>query len=268
MMYQASDIRLVFHKKAILHDAHITLTPGTFTAVVGPNGAGKSTLLKAMAFEHRHFHGDVTINGKSIRAFRSKELSQVRAVLPQQVQIQFSFTVEQMVTLGRYAHTTSKKENENVVEEVMALTDISMFRHRHYATLSGGERQRVQLARVLAQVWEEKPFSRYILLDEPTSSLDIAQQRTMFALAKQVCDRNIGVMAIVHDLNLAVQYAEEIYFMCEGRVTAAGPSLNVFTKTNIENAFRCPVSVYHDPCTDCPYIVPAPSGMWKAEVYQ
>ena len=123
-------------------------------------------------------------------------------------------------------------------------------------TLSGGEQQRVQLARVLAQVWEQKSFPRFVLLDEPTSSLDIAQQQMIFSLVKQACERNIGVLAIVHDLNQAVQFADQLYFMREGTVIAQGETKAVFTKPIIEETFCCRVNVYHDPCTNCPYIVP------------
>jgi iron complex transport system ATP-binding protein len=143
-----------------------------------------------------------------------------------------------------------------VLEEVMALTDIEGWNERNYLTLSGGEQQRVQLARVLAQVWEVQSYPRYILLDEPTSSLDIAQQQLIFSLVKHACERNIGVMAIVHDLNQVAQFADNIYFLKGGKVVAQGNINEVFTKSIIEEMFCCRVNVYHDPCTQCPYIVP------------
>ena len=255
-MYQASDIWFRVRDRIILQDINLTLQPGTFTAIVGPNGAGKSTLLKTLAYEHSLFQGNVTINGKSVNRYSPRELSMVRAVLPQHSQVQFSFSVDQIVKLGRHAHRTTQIENARIAEEVMELTGVSNFRDRNYSTLSGGEKQRVQLARVLAQVWEETLYPRYILLDEPTSSLDIAQQQHISSLAKQVCSRNIGVMAIVHDLNQAVQFADQLLFMKEGKITASGEAQKVFTKSNIEDTFCCRVSLYHDPCNNCPYIVP------------
>lgn len=265
-MYQASNIWFRIRDKVILQDINIVLRPGVFTAVVGPNGAGKSTLLKTLAHEHPLFQGDVLINGKPVKTYSPKALSLVRAVLPQHSQVQFSFTVEQIVGLGRHAHRSTKIENDRVVEEVMTLTGTSPFRERSYQTLSGGERQRVQLARVLAQVWEETVYPRYILLDEPTSSLDIAQQQLIFSLARQACERNIGVMAVVHDLNQSVQYADQLYFMRDGKITAAGEAQKIFTKSNIEETFCCHVNVYHDPCNNCPYIVPDRSGNLKLGV--
>ncbi|MFD0998006.1 heme ABC transporter ATP-binding protein [Ohtaekwangia kribbensis] len=255
-MYQASNISFRVRDKIILRDINLSIEPGAFTAIVGPNGAGKSTLLKVMAHEHTEYHGDVTINGKAARNYSPKELAWVRAVLPQTTTVQFTFTVEQIVMLGRHGHKATQKENAAILDEVMSLTGIDHFRGRNYLTLSGGEKQRVQLARVLAQVWEETVYPRYILLDEPTSSLDIAQQQLIFSLAKQVCERNIGVMAIIHDLNQAVQFADHLYFLRGGKIVASGEAQQVFTKSNIEETFCCRVNVYHDPCNNCPYIIP------------
>lgn len=260
-MYQALNIGVSIGKNDIIRGVTISLQPGEFTAVVGPNGAGKSTLLKTLAYEHQRFHGDVVINGKSVRSYSSKALSVVRAVLPQSTHVQFSFSVVQIILLGRHAQNATRKENEKILEEVMHLTDTTTFRDRNYNTLSGGEKQRVQLARVLAQVWQETVYPRYVLLDEPTSSLDIAQQQLIFSLARQACSRNIGVMAIVHDLNQAVQFADQLYFMRDGKITANGRAHEVFTKSNIEEAFCCRVNVYHDPCNKCPYIVPDNRGI-------
>ena len=255
-MYEGSDIWFRVRDKIILQEVSVELQPGSFTAIVGPNGAGKSTLLKTMAHEQHSFRGRININGKPVQSYTPKALSLVRAVLPQHSQVQFSFSVEQIVHLGRHAHQATKVEHGRVVDEVMAMTGITGFRNRNYQTLSGGEQQRVQLARVLAQVWEETVYPRYILLDEPTSSLDIAQQQLIFSLARHACERNIGVMAIIHDLNQAVQFADELYFMRDGRVTAKGEAQQVFTKANIEETFCCRVNVYHDPCNNCPFIVP------------
>lgn len=255
-MYQASDIWFRVRDKIILQDVSLTINPGEFTAIVGPNGAGKSTLLKALAYEITSFQGEITINGKAARSYSANSLSLIRAVLPQSSNVQFAFTAGQIVHLGRYAHRASKAENQKIVDEVMHLTSTREFNHRNYMTLSGGEKQRVQMARVLAQVWEETVYPRYILLDEPTSNMDIAQQQQMFNLAKLACSRNIGVMAIVHDLNQAVQVADKLYFLRDGKITASGDARNVFTKSNIEETFCCRVNVYHDPCNNCPYIIP------------
>lgn len=255
-MYEALNISLRAKDKAILHDVTVSVEPGVFTAVVGPNGAGKSTLLKVLSYEHNHYQGQVQINGRDVRSYSPQELSLVRAVLSQSAHLQFAFTVEQIVMLGRHPHRAIHKTNYAIVEEVMHLTAILEFRDRNYLTLSGGEQQRVQLARVLAQVWGETVYPRYILLDEPTSSLDIAQQQYIFSLIKQVCARNIGVLAIVHDLNQAVQHADRLCFLKDGKLIASGNASEVFTRSTIEETFSCRVNVYHDPLGNCPYIIP------------
>lgn len=255
-MYEACDISFNLQGKQILHQVSLALRPGIFTAVVGPNGAGKSSLLKVMAQEYSQYQGRVLINKKITDSFSSKELSLVRAVMSQNASVQFGFSVEQIVALGRHAHRTTKKENLDIMDEVMSLTDTIHLRERIYLTLSGGEKQRVQLARVFAQIWEDDGYPRYVLLDEPTSSLDIAQQQNIFSLARQICERNIGVLAIIHDLNQAVQYADELHFLREGKMVVSGDAHKVFTKSNIEKTFCCHVNVYHDPCNNCPYIIP------------
>jgi iron complex transport system ATP-binding protein len=105
-------------------------------------------------------------------------------------------------------------------------------------------------------VWDIKSYPRYVLLDEPTSNLDLAQQQLIFSLVKHACERNIGVLAIVHDLNQVAQFADQLYFLKDGSVVAHGNPKEIFTKKIIEETFCCKVNVYHDPCTDCPYIVP------------
>ncbi|HLT80489.1 MAG TPA: heme ABC transporter ATP-binding protein [Cyclobacteriaceae bacterium] len=255
-MYEANDLSLRIGSKVILDDVSIKLHPGKFTAVVGPNGAGKSSLLKIIAGEQTPSQGAVKVNGKNLRTYRSTELSMLRAVLPQQQVVQFAFSVEQVIHLGRHVHRSRRSHDERIVAEVMRLTDVYKFRHRSYPTLSGGEKQRVQLARVLAQVWDDAVHPRYVLMDEPTASLDIAQQQHIFALARQVCGRNIGVMAIVHDLNQAARFADELYFIGDGRLVASGSAREVFTRAVIQKTFRCNVNVYHDPCSGCPFIIP------------
>jgi len=255
-MIAAKNISLSIHGKKLLRDVTVDVLPGFFTAIAGPNGAGKTSLLKVLSHEHNRYQGHVSINGTGISKISIAELSKLRAVLPQNSNLQFAFSVLQIVEMGRHHHKSNQREQRAVLDEVMQLTGIAAWAQRDYLTLSGGEQQRVQLARVLAQVWQIKDHARYILLDEPTSSLDIAQQQVIFNLVKHACHRNIGVLAIVHDLNQVAQFADHLYFLKEGSVVAQGNTKEIFTKPIIEETFCCRVNVYHDPCTDCPYIVP------------
>lgn len=255
-MYEAFDISLQAGPKFIVKNVSLSVAPGKFTAVIGPNGAGKSSLLKIMSNERHQYTGKVSVNGTAIKDYKPKEISRIRAVMAQHSSLHFAFSVDQVISLSRHGHVSGKNEDQRIVEEVMEVTGVRIFQDRNYLTLSGGEKQRVQLARALAQVWEETLYPRYILLDEPTSSMDIAQQQFMFSLIKKICSRNIGVLAIVHDLNLAVQFADRICLMREGEVIDSGNALEVFTKANIEDTFCCKVNIYHDPCNKCPIIVP------------
>lgn len=255
-MYEAVDISFKAQGKQILNQVSLSIVSGKFTAVVGPNGAGKSSLIKILSNENPNHSGNVTINGQAIRRYKAKELSRIRAVMAQHTTLQFAFSAKEVISLSRHAHPTTRRENEKIVDEVISVTGLEAFAERNYLTLSGGEKQRVQLARVLAQVWEETVYPRYILLDEPTSSLDIAQQQSMFSLVKSICSRNIGVLAIVHDLNLAAQFSDRICMMSKGSVVDFGDAHKVFTKSNIEKTFCCRVNVYYDPCSSCPFIIP------------
>ena len=255
-MIEAKHIGLSINGKTLLNGVNLSVQPGTFTAIAGPNGAGKSSLLKILSHELTNYKGEVRINDVAATSYSVAQLSAVRAVLPQHSQVQFPFSVRQIVEMGRQHFKSTTRHNQELLDEVMELTGVADWANRNYLTLSGGEQQRVQLTRVLAQVWDEKTFARYVLLDEPTSSLDIAQQQLIFSLVKKACERNIGVLAIVHDLNQAVQFADQLYFMRNGAVVAQGESKTVFTKPIIEETFCCRVNVYHDPCTNCPYIVP------------
>lgn len=255
-MYEAVDISLKLQGRQILNRVSLGIAPGKFTAVVGPNGAGKSSLVKILSNENLKYRGRVMINGEAIGSYSTKELSRIRAVMAQHSTLQFAFSAREVISLSRHGHLTSGKQNDDIIDEVIAVTGLSALAHRNYLTLSGGEKQRVQLARVLAQVWEETVFPRYILLDEPSSSLDIAQQQSMFSLVKSICSRNIGVLSIVHDLNLAAQFADRICMMSEGSVIDFGDAHKVFTKNNIERTFCCRVNIYYDPCSNCPFIIP------------
>jgi iron complex transport system ATP-binding protein len=255
-MISAKQISLSVNGRKLLNKVNLEVISGLFTAIAGPNGAGKTSLLKVLSRELNKYEGSVEINGAEVNEYSVADLSLVRSVLPQSSHLQFPFSVQQIVEIGRQHHHSPSEQNQKVINDVMELTGINSWRDRNYLTLSGGEQQRVQLARVMAQVWEVKNYPRYILLDEPTSSLDIAQQQMIFGLVKQACERNIGVLAIVHDLNQVVQFADQLYFLKDGSIVAKGNPKEVFTKSIIEETFCCRVKVYHDPCTDCPYIVP------------
>jgi iron complex transport system ATP-binding protein len=259
-MLLAQNISYKVGKKSIVSDCSLVIQPGEFTAIVGPNGAGKTSLLRVLSHESTRYKGNVTFNGKNITKIKSRELSALRAVLPQHTTVNFPFAIEQIIEIGRYPHQTTRIENERIICEVLELTGLSSFRGRAYQTLSGGEQQRVQLARVITQIWDQADFPKYLLLDEPTSSMDMAHQHTLLELAKNLCNRNIGVLAILHDLNLAAQYADNVLFLKAGATVAQGSVRDVMTEEIIEKTFAHPVKVSYDEWTNKPVIYSLPKN--------
>lgn len=244
-MFKATHISKIINKKVILDSCDIKLQPGKFTAIVGPNGAGKSTLLKILAGEDKFYNGEVNLNGKLLTKYKTRELAKVRAIMPQHTMVNFPFTVEQVVEIGRYGHPNDA-HNQSYIEDAIEMTGLQAMRNRSYQTLSGGEKQRVQMARVIAQISGKSLDPRYLLLDEPTSSLDLAQQHNLLSLAKRLCTDQIGVMAVLHDLNLALQYADEILFLKKGKTTAYGEISKVVNEEVIENTFEYPVRLLYE----------------------
>lgn len=260
-MLQANNISYQIGSKSILRNCTIRLKPRTFTAIVGSNGAGKSTLLKAITNEVKLRDGSITVNGHSSSALDSKALSRIRAVMPQHTSINFPFSIEQIIEIGRFPHHTSPVENEEIIEKVIEKTRLQSYRGRTYQTLSGGEKQRVQLARIMAQVWDKSPHPKYLLLDEPTSDLDILHQHALLGTARELMSDNLGVLAVLHDLNLAAQYADYLVFMKNGEIVKQGETREVFTKENIETTFNHPVQMLEDPTTGQTIVVSIPNHM-------
>ncbi|OZB03882.1 MAG: iron ABC transporter, partial [Rhizobiales bacterium 39-66-18] len=180
-MYQAHDLGLTLQGKTLLHGIHLAVKPGAVTVVVGPNGAGKSSLLKLLAGERRPTSGCVTLDGTDIGTLAPAVLARRRAVLPQAAEVAFAFSVAEVVGIGLGASGTARAAA--AIEDLLARVDLPGFGHRRYESLSGGERQRVHLARVLGQLAVGTTGApRYLLLDEPTSSLDLSHQLLVLRL--------------------------------------------------------------------------------------
>jgi iron complex transport system ATP-binding protein len=226
-MYAAENIRVKAGKKVILDGASLALSPGKVVAIVGPNGAGKSTLMKVIAGERRFDSGIVTLDGKPIAHWDAAALAKRRAVLPQSVVVAFAFLSAEIVALGLPQYFP-RAEGAALIERALAQGDMLSASEQPYDTLSGGERQRVQLARVLVQLWASGGQG-YLLLDEPTASLDLPHQLATLEIARKHAKAGGGVLTVLHDLNLAVMAADEIVAMREGRVIAHGAPSEIVT---------------------------------------
>lgn len=243
-MLTASNITFRVGQKALLTDVSISFAAGKLHLLIGPNGAGKSTLIKVLARLLRPQNGKVEYDGADVQHASEANLAKQRAVLSQAVEVAFPLSVREVVMMGRYPHFGGHPgpNDEKVVDDVMAHFDVTEFSGRNYQTLSGGERQRVNFARVLAQLWCDgtAPAStrRYLFLDEPLTFLDIRHQIDFMKKVRAFAGApDVVTVGVVHDLNLAARFADQIVLLNHGRLVAAGTATEVLTADLIHETF-------------------------------
>jgi iron complex transport system ATP-binding protein len=244
--------------QVLLNDVSLALAPGEFVAVLGPNGAGKSTLLRVLAGDLTPHEGVVLLEGRNLMDWSLRERARRRAVLPQQSSPAFPFTALEVAALGRTAWRGRRAEDLGIARAALHATGGAALEARAYPTLSGGEQQRVQLARVLAQMWEPPApgAGRYVLLDEPTASLDLRHQQEALALLRRLTGQGVGVLAVLHDPNLAFAFADRIVVLSAGRMAAEGTPAHMADCALFQAVFGVAVSVIAHPGTGAPWIVP------------
>ncbi len=234
------------HKRGrhLLQNLSAQLQPNRLTVLLGPNGAGKSTLLRLLSGEIAPDSGRVFLDGRPLADFSPDALARHRAVVSQHSDLAFAYPVEQIVALGRlpWRHA-SARENHSIVEQAMAAVGLSPLRHRSYLSLSGGEKQRTHIARALAQLWPEpgRAQPRYLLLDEPSSALDLFHQHQLLQLLRQWSGEGCSVLAILHDINLAERYADDIWMLKQGRLVGAGPRQQVMLAPRLSDCYGLPL---------------------------
>ena len=227
--------------RAVLSEVSLALTPGRLTVVVGPNGAGKTTLLRIASGETAPDHGGVGWEGEPIAGRPAWWLAARRAVMTQSSEIGFSFPVAELVGLGFDAvgRRRARADRLAAIEAALEAADVAALAGRDVRTLSGGERQRVHFARALAQLEAGRAECerRALFLDEPVASLDLAHQIGLMEAARRIADGGVAVLAILHDLNLAATFADEIVALHDGRLAARGSPAAVVTEALIERVF-------------------------------
>jgi len=240
---QAIGVEVRARDKVLVQDISLDVRPGEFLAVIGPNGAGKSTLLGALAGDRPLAAGQVLLAGRPLAHWRKSDLAYRRAVLLQHSTVAFDFTGLQIASLGLLAHRgrLSDRQINTFAAQALAETEALAFADRPYAVLSGGERQRVQLARVLAQCDADPDRLPFLLLDEPIAGLDLAHQHAALAGARRRADRGLGVLAVLHDLNMAARYADRVAIIENGRLTALGPTRPVLDPGRLSAIFATPI---------------------------
>lgn len=253
MSIEINSISLTLGNKTLLDNFSTHFNGGELTIILGPNGTGKSSLLKIISQELTTT-GEVRFYGKATQDWNPARLAQSVGVLPQSSSLSFAFTVTEVVELGGLALTASQRHISAIATEKMQLTDTLHLANRLYPTLSGGEKQRVHLARILTQI-SGSLRPPVLMLDEPTSALDIGHQHKTLQLAKHLAQEGATVIAVIHDLNLAAQYADRILIINQGCLVADGTPADVLTANTIQQVYGWPVQVMPHPVHAYPVIL-------------
>jgi len=259
-MLKVQDVSFKVRDKVILQHVGFEVLPGEHMAVLGSNGAGKSTLLKVLCGELQPVTGQVHILGKALQDWSAAELARFRAVLQQQTALTMPFLVKDVVMMGRFPHQQARQASmdERIVTGALHKTGITHLENRNYLQLSGGEQQRVHLARVFAQIWHSPDYDvRYLFMDEPINSLDIRHQHNALELAREFASEGNCVVSVLHDLNLAAQYADKILLMKQGKVLAYGTPAEVLEQQTISKAYDYNLRVCYPEGHRHPVVIPA-----------
>ncbi|MEX0161175.1 MULTISPECIES: ABC transporter ATP-binding protein [unclassified Microbacterium] len=251
---RAERITLTYDRTEILRDLSVTVPAGGFTVIIGPNACGKSTLLRGLSRLLPPSSGRVVLDGKSISEYPAKEVARRLGLLPQSATAPDGITVADLVARGRYPHQNLMRQwsdaDERAVQHALDATGTADLASRPVDALSGGQRQRVWVALVLAQETD------LLLLDEPTTFLDVAHQVDLMELLAHLNAQGRTLVAVLHDLNHAARYASHIIAMREGRIVAEGPPSEVITSERVQQVFGLANVVIDDPVTGGPLVVP------------
>jgi iron complex transport system ATP-binding protein len=259
-MLEASGVTVRAGTKALVSDISLAFAAGQRVALVGPNGAGKSTLLQALAGGSRIHGGYVRLKGNDIASYAPRALACHRAVLLQNSNVAFPFTVTEVVSMG--AGDRGGSRIAALVEATLAEVDLTDFADRTITTLSGGEQQRAHLARILVQLacGEGEHGPGVLLLDEPTSSLDLRHQLDVLAAVRRCAERGHTVITILHDLNLAALFADRIVVLHRGQLAGDGTPAETVTDAMLDRVFGVRAVVGRTPPPPMPFVLPHLSG--------
>ena len=252
---RADGVSYVIHGRALVREVDLDVLPGEVLAVVGPNGAGKSTLCGILAGDLAPTSGEVKVDERPMRSMKPGVLARLRSMLSQQTHLRFPFTAREVALMGRHPHIprwrSPAESDYQAAEEALRSTQALHLAERIYPTLSGGEQRRVSLSRVLAQ---DAPI---ILLDEPTTALDIGHQQLVMSLCRRLAAEGRAVLAVLHDLNLAGAYADRVMVMAEGAAVAVGRPEEALHAELLSAVFDQAVMIMPHPQTDKPIVLAA-----------
>jgi iron complex transport system ATP-binding protein len=253
MRTRVTDVSYAVAGHSLVDGISLDVPPGTMTAVIGPNGAGKSTLLHLIAGDIAPSDGSVWYGSEDLSTISLERRAKLRGFLDATREPDIAFTVDQVVAMGRFPHrfdsSTRGDTDQDAIEDAIVALDLSALRSRQVRSLSGGEQQRVAIARVLAQ------HSQLVLLDEPTTALDIGHQATVMAHIEHLPAQGRSVIAVLHDLSMAA-YFDNVLLLRKGSIVASGGPSDVLTSTDLTRAYGHPIDVVDHPSSGRLLILP------------
>ncbi|MTI46565.1 MAG: ABC transporter ATP-binding protein [Firmicutes bacterium] len=255
MIIETKDVSLKYDSKEIVKDLNITINKGEIVSIIGPNGCGKSTILKSLSRYLKPSNGKIFLDGEDIQKIDNKKAAKKIAILPQVRNVPNDFTVETLVSYGRYPHlgfgNRLRKKDFEIIDWAINKTGMDNLKTRTVGTLSGGEQQRAWIAMALAQ----KP--EVLILDEPTTFLDISYQLEILELVKELNRTlNLTIIMVLHDINQAIRYSHTIYVIKEGNVYGYGDAKELIDLELLKNVFRIDADALEDRTNGCPYYIP------------
>jgi len=228
---------------------------GDSISIIGPNGSGKTTLLRLISNDIKPSSGQIIFKNKNIINWDINSISTKRAILPQNSYISFPFTVYEIIQMGRYPYPENKSLNKKIINNIIDIFDLSKFKDREFTTLSGGEKQRVQLGRVFAQIWREKDYSgKLLILDEPTSFLDINHQIHLFEILKDFREKGLTILMVLHDINHAILNSNKIAMLKKAELMYFGDTDKIINVENLNDVFDVKMKLIDMPSKGKPLV--------------
>ncbi|TNC82726.1 MAG: heme ABC transporter ATP-binding protein [Oleiphilus sp.] len=255
---KATNIAYQVKERRILTDINLELSEGEFTVLIGPNGSGKSSLLKILAGLEAPEKGEILFNNMPLKSYSTQQLSALRGVLSQSIHLGFPMRNQEIVKLGMPTRTRQNNHDE-LITSALAMTGSEHLADANYDHCSGGEKTRIQMSRILVQLWSSEHFPRQVLfLDEPTAALDLKFQLEVLRLCKALCDQGMTVFCILHDLQLAAHFADQILVMHKGTLIEQGTPSTVLKEDMIASIYGVNSHTFVHPANQKPMIVASP----------
>ena len=251
MSLSLKSVSLKLNNRQILKDVSLEINEGEIVSVIGPNGAGKSTLLNVLSGDISPDSGNTTYDNKQLNKISIQERAFTRSVMSQMQTLVFNFNVKDVIEMGwlQRGNSDFSSNFSMAFEAVTTECNVNNLVHRKFNSLSGGEQRRVHFARTLLQLWRPSQSNdpRYLLLDEPTANLDLSSEMLLMNILKARASSNVGILVILHDLNLASHFADKIAIMKDGEIKAFGKPEEIMTDDFLTSIYEVPIKVKYEP---------------------